>query len=128
MHFAPFFYFEFRSDSADTADTDQVGPIWAALALISAASARVGPIREQPRGTTWHGRAVCGVPPALPRPAASDASALAWEPRPCIPNKAYRNEPCYTQSLLFIDTQLILAQRVGMQSHHSFDLLTLADR
>ena len=38
-----------------------------------------------PRGTTRHGRAVCGVPPASPRPAASDAGALGQEPRPCIP-------------------------------------------
>ena len=33
-----------------------------------------------------HGLAVCGVPPASLRPAASDAGALAWEPRPCIPD------------------------------------------
>lgn len=37
-------------------------------------------------------------------------------------DKTYKNEPCYTQSLLFIETQLIHAQSVGMQSHHSFDL------
>ena len=68
------------------ADTDRVGLILATLAPISAVSACVGPIQESQRGTTRHGRAVCGVPLASPRPAASDAGALAWEPRPCIPS------------------------------------------
>ena len=105
--FAPFFFFflnfgltrPFRPIQADTADTDRVGPIWAASvpisiesAPISAASACVGPIRELPRGTTRHGRVVCGVPPASLHPAASDSGALAWEPRPCIPAKDTRKE------------------------------------
>ena len=51
VHFAPFLYFEFRPDSADTADTDRVGPIWAALALISAASARFKNSHVARRGT-----------------------------------------------------------------------------
>ena len=37
------------------------------------------------RGPTRHGRAVCGVPAASPRPAASDAGAPALGPCPCIP-------------------------------------------
>ena len=100
-----FFFFEFRPKSGRfgryrpirqiPADTDRVGPIWVASAPMSApilaTSARVGPIRDSPRGTTRHGRAVCGVPPASPRPAASDAGALAWEPRPCIPVKIQLN-------------------------------------
>ena len=127
VRFAPFFFFfflnfgpnravsadtgrfgRFRPISADTADTDRVGPIWAASAPISAASApilaasaRVGPIRDSPRGTTRHGRAVCGVPPASPRPAASDAGALAWEPRPCIPEDNSSALVSYTFSTRF---------------------------
>ena len=57
------------ADMADTADTDRVGPIWAASAPILAASARVGIRHVARRGTTRDGRAVCGVPPASPRPA-----------------------------------------------------------
>ena len=75
------------------ADTDRVGPILAASAPISAqsapisaASARFGTCHVARRGPTRHERAVCGVPAASPRPAASDAGALAWEPRPCIPD------------------------------------------
>ena len=79
MHlFFFFFFFEFRPDSAVSADTDRVGPISATSAPISAASARVSPIRELPRGTDARSAA------SLPRPATSDAGALAWEPRPCI--------------------------------------------
>ena len=55
------------------------------MGRVGANLGRVGPIRESPHGMTRHGRAVCGVPPASPCPAASDAGALAWEPRPCIP-------------------------------------------
>ena len=95
MHFAPFFFFfffEFRPDSADTgrygpsrpfrliqADMDRVGPIWAASAPISAASARFGNRHVARRGTDARSAA------SLSRPAASDTGALAWEPRPCIP-------------------------------------------
>ena len=74
------------------ADTDRVGLILAASAPISAestptsaASARFGPCHVARRGPTWHGRAVCGVPAASPRPATSDAGAPALGPRPCIP-------------------------------------------
>ena len=101
MRFAPFFFFfEFQPDSAVSADTGLYGPsrpdlgrvgadfsrVGANFSRVGANFSRVGPIRELPRGTTRHGRAVCGVPPASPRPAASNASALAWEPRPCIPD------------------------------------------
>ena len=90
MRFAPFFFvffffFEFRLDSAISADTGRYGLSRADLGRVGADFSRVGPIRESPRGTTRHGRVVCGVPPASPRLAASDAGALAWEPRPCIP-------------------------------------------
>ena len=97
MRFAPFFFFfffEFRPDSAISADTGRYGPsrpdlgrVGADFGHVGADFSRVGPIRESPCGTTRHGRAVCGVPPASPRPAASDAGALAWEPRPCIPDR-----------------------------------------
>uniref|UniRef100_A0A7N2L3V5 Uncharacterized protein n=1 Tax=Quercus lobata TaxID=97700 RepID=A0A7N2L3V5_QUELO len=60
------------------------------LGRVGADFSRVGPIRELPRGGTRHGRAVCGVPPASPRPAASDAGALGWMPRPCIPEQNRR--------------------------------------
>uniref|UniRef100_A0A7N2LKJ6 Uncharacterized protein n=1 Tax=Quercus lobata TaxID=97700 RepID=A0A7N2LKJ6_QUELO len=72
---------------ADTADTDRFGPISAESARFwprRPASARVGIRHVARRGTTRDGRAVYGVPPASPHPAASDAGALAWEPRPCI--------------------------------------------
>ena len=85
MRFAPFFFFfEFRPDSAVSADTGRYGSSQPDLGRVGANLGRVGPIRESPRGMTRHGRAVCGVPPASPRPAASDAGALAWELRPCI--------------------------------------------
>uniref|UniRef100_A0A7N2MHU9 Uncharacterized protein n=1 Tax=Quercus lobata TaxID=97700 RepID=A0A7N2MHU9_QUELO len=54
---------------------------------------RVGPSRDPPRGATRDGRAVCGVPPASPRPAASDAGTPAWEPRPCILGDSALNSP-----------------------------------
>ena len=131
VRFAPFFFFfffEFRPKSgrfgryrpirpilADTgryrpisADTDRVGPIWAASAPISAASApilaasaRVGPIRESPRGMTRHDAARTR---GLRRPscvAASDAGALAWEPRPCIPEDNSSALVSYTFSTRF---------------------------
>ena len=91
-----FFFFgltrPFRPIQADTADTDRVGPILAASAPISAesaptsaASTRFGPCHVARRGPTRQGRAVCGVPAVSPRPAASDAGALAPRPSPCIP-------------------------------------------
>ena len=74
------------------ADTDRVGPILAASAPISAestptsaASARFGPCHVPRRGPMRQGRAVCRVPVASPRPAASDAGAPALGPSPCIP-------------------------------------------
>ena len=79
-----FFFFEFWPDSAVT---DRVGPILAASAPISAASARFGTCHVARRGSTRHGRAVCGIPAASLRPAALDAGTLAWEPRPCIPDE-----------------------------------------
>ena len=111
VRFAPFFFFFFlnfgpnRAVSADTvrfgryrpiladtgryrpipADIGRYGPSRPDLGRIGADFGRVGPIWESPRGTTWHGHAICGVPPASPRPAVSDAGALAWEPHPCIP-------------------------------------------
>ena len=93
VRFAPFFFFlNFGPNRAVLADIGRYGPsrpdfgrIGADFGRVGADFSRVGPIRESPRGTTRHGRAVCGVPPASPRPAASDAGALAWEPRPCIP-------------------------------------------
>ena len=80
----------FRPIQADTADTGRYGrygPSRPDFGRVGADFSRVGPIRESPRGTTRHGPAVCGVPPTSPRPAASDAGALAWEPRPCIPGE-----------------------------------------
>ena len=77
-----------------------LGRVGADFGRVGADFSRVGPIRDSPRGTTRHGRAVCGVPPASPRPATSDAGALAWEPRPCIP--AY-------ESLVWIRTARIEA-------------------
>ena len=91
MRFAPFFLLisaqigPFRPIPADIGRYGRYGPSRPDLGRVGADFSRVGPIRDSPRGTTRHGRAVCGVPPASPRPAASDASALAWEPRPCIP-------------------------------------------
>ena len=94
VRFAPFFFFflNFGPNRAISADTGRYGPsrpdlgrVGADFGHVGADFSRVGPIRESPCGTTRHGRAVCGVPPASPRPAASDAGALAWEPRPCIP-------------------------------------------
>ena len=98
VRFAPFFFFlnfgPNRAVSADSADTGRYGPsrpdfgrVGADFGRVGADFSRVGPIRESPRGTTRHGRAVCSVPPASPRPAASDAGALAWEPHPCIPGQ-----------------------------------------
>uniref|UniRef100_A0A7N2LWB4 Uncharacterized protein n=1 Tax=Quercus lobata TaxID=97700 RepID=A0A7N2LWB4_QUELO len=57
---------------------------------IGASRRRFEPRRREsgnPRGTTRHRRAVCGVPPASACPAASDAGALGSEPRPCIPGR-----------------------------------------
>ena len=75
------------------ADTDRVGPILATSGPISAesaptsaASARFGTCHVVRRGPTRHGRAVCGVPAASPRPATLDAGAPALGPRPCIPD------------------------------------------
>ena len=78
MRFTPFFFFFlnfgltrlFRPIQADMADTDRVGPIWAASAPISAASARFGNRHVAQRGTDTRSA-------ASPRPAASDAGALA---------------------------------------------------
>ena len=88
LHLFFFFFFEFRPDLAISADTDQVGPIWATLtpisaasASISAASARFGNRHVARRSTDAQSAA------SLPRPAASDAGVLAWEPRPCILEK-----------------------------------------
>ena len=91
-----FFFFEFRPDWAVSADTGRYGRYGpsrpdfgrdgANFGRVGADFSRVGPIRESPRGTTRQGRAVCGVLPASPHPAATDASALAWEPCPCIPS------------------------------------------
>ena len=66
MRFAPFFFFvfEFRPNSAVLADTGRYEPSRPDLGRVGADFSCVGPIREQPRGTTRHGRAVCGVPPA----------------------------------------------------------------
>ena len=65
VRFAPFFFFvfEFRPNSAVLADTGRYGPSRPDLGLVGADFNRVGPIRDSPRGTTQHGRAVCGVPP-----------------------------------------------------------------
>ena len=69
-----FFFFEFRPDSAVSADTGQYGRsrpdfgrVGADFRRVEADFSRVSPIRDLPRGTTRHGRAVCGVPPASPR-------------------------------------------------------------
>ena len=80
VRFAPFFLFFFlnfgpkRAVSADSADTGRYGPSRPDLGRVGADFGRVGAdfsrvslIRESPRGTTRHGRAVCGVPPASPR-------------------------------------------------------------
>ena len=84
LHLFFFFFFEFRPKSGRfgryrpirpiPADMDRVGPIWAASAPISAASApilaasaRFGTRHVARCGTTRHGCAVCGVPPASPR-------------------------------------------------------------
>ena len=73
VRFAPFFFFFFfvfrpnSAVSADSADTGRYGPSRPDLGRIGADFGRVGPIRESPRGTTQHGRAVCGVPPASRR-------------------------------------------------------------
>ena len=79
VRFAPFFFFFWIS-----AWLGRYGPSYPDLGRVGADFSRVSPIRESPRGTTRHGRAVCGVPP---RPAASNAGALAWESRPCIPGQ-----------------------------------------
>ena len=69
-----FFFFEFRPDSAVSADTGRyglsrpdLGRVGADFRLIGANFSRVGPIRDLPCGTTRHGRSICGVPPASPR-------------------------------------------------------------
>ena len=49
------------------------------------ASARFRTCHVAQRGPTRHGRAICGVPAASLRPAASDAGAPAPRPSPCIP-------------------------------------------
>ena len=96
VRFAPFFFFfffEFRPKSGRfgryrpiSADTGRYLPIRTDFGRVGADFSRVGPRRPDSGLATWHGRVVCGVPPASPRPAASDAGALAWEPRPCIPD------------------------------------------
>ena len=80
VRFAPFFFFFLNFGL-----TGRYGPSRPDLGRVSADFSSVNSIRESPRGTTRHGRTVCGVPLALPRPAASDVGALAWESRPCIP-------------------------------------------
>ena len=84
MRFAPFFFFlnfgltwPFQLIQADSADTDRygrygpsrpdLGRVGANFGRVGADFSCVGPIRESPRGTTRHGRAVCGVPPTSPR-------------------------------------------------------------
>ena len=72
-----FFFFEFRPDSAVSADIGRYGPsrpilvasvpISAASAPISVASARFGTCYVARRGPMRQGRAVCGVPAASPR-------------------------------------------------------------
>ena len=100
-----FFFFPYRPISffrpkhADIlpiqSDSARIGENPSGSARIGVCRSRIGASRRRfeprrresgnPRGTTRHGRAVCGVPPASPRPAASDAGALGPEPRPCIP-------------------------------------------
>ena len=110
-----FFFFEFRPDSAVSAvsaDTGRFGryrpirpirpsrrrfpPNRRRLQPRRPASARFRTCHVAQRGPTRHGRAVCGVPAASPCPAASDAGALAWEPRPCIPDDRQPMPTSYT--------------------------------
>ena len=121
VRFAPFFFFlnfgPNRAVSADSADTGRYGPsrpdfgrVGADFGRVGADFSRVGPIRESPRGTTRHERAVCGDPPASRRPAASDAGALAWEPRPCIPRTYACTSRFWSSTFgvkFFLDDQLI---------------------
>ena len=103
--FAPFFFFffflisaqigPFRPIPSDSADTGRYRPSRPDLGRVGTDVgvdfSRVGPRQPDSGIATRHGRAVCGVPPASPRLAASDAGALAWEPRPCIPVKIQLN-------------------------------------
>ena len=98
-----FFFFEFRPDLAVSADTGLYGPSRPDLGRVGADFSRVGAnfsrvganfsrvaLRRPDSGlATWHDAVRRSTDArsaaSLPRPAASDAGALAWELHPCIP-------------------------------------------
>ena len=93
MRFAPFFFFFFYEFRPNSADTGRYGPSRPNLG-------RVGPHRLDSGIATWHNAARTRGLQRPTRVAASDAGALAWEPRPCIPAVKHKNWTFYKNTLL----------------------------
>ena len=109
MRFAPFFFFlnfgltwPFQPIQADTADTDRVGPIWAASAPISAASARFGNRHMARRGTD--ARSAASLPRRRVGRRCAGLGAASVHPSLKVINKFYTKA-----KILFINCCLTIA-------------------
>ena len=84
VHFAPFFFFWISAWLGRFGRYRPIRPIRTESARFGLRQRWFQPRRPDSGIATWHDAARTR---GLRRPAASDAGALAWEPRPCIPGQ-----------------------------------------